>query len=283
VRLPDDPLLKAGVVAMAFALVLVGVVAFASLLAEPIEPAAAVRSNAKTVAEPLVRSDPGMRPWVEEAVPLPNPESRSEADPQPRSSATARPEAQPEPEFEDEAAGPQEAARPERGPLPVGEADWPLPTSEQIEATNQPRQYELAPGAIMGLTIEALGLYDVPVLNSDRQWALDAGVVHEPETSLPWSETPERNVYLAGHRLGWPGTGSHLVFYRLDQLANGDEVLLRDRDGARYKYRVIDAFVVDPDDTWVMGRVRGRDLLTLQTCTPIPTFEKRLIVRAERI
>ena len=27
----------------------------------------------------------------------------------------------------------------------------------------------------------------------------------------------------------------------------------------------------------------GGDLLTLQTCTPIPTFEKRLIVRAERI
>ena len=34
---------------------------------------------------------------------------------------------------------------------------------------------------------------------------------------------------------------------------------------------------------WVTGRVRGRELLTLQTCTPIPTFQKRLIVRAERI
>ena len=31
------------------------------------------------------------------------------------------------------------------------------------------------------------------------------------------------------------------------------------------------------------GESAGRDLLTLQTCTPIPTFEKRLIVRAERI
>jgi sortase A len=41
--------------------------------------------------------------------------------------------------------------------------------------------------------------------------------------------------------------------------------------------------VVGSEDRWVTGRVRGRDLLTLQTCTPIPTFEKRLIVRAERI
>jgi sortase A len=41
--------------------------------------------------------------------------------------------------------------------------------------------------------------------------------------------------------------------------------------------------VVGAEDDWVTGRVRGRDLLTLQTCTPIPSFEKRLIVRAERI
>jgi sortase A len=29
--------------------------------------------------------------------------------------------------------------------------------------------------------------------------------------------------------------------------------------------------------------VRGRDMLTLQTCTPIPTWKKRLIVRADRL
>jgi sortase (surface protein transpeptidase) len=34
-----------------------------------------------------------------------------------------------------------------------------------------------------------------------------------------------------------------------------------------------------------MGRVRGRDMLTLQTCTPIPIpgFQKRLIVGAELV
>src|SRR5215208_4057339 len=37
------------------------------------------------------------------------------------------------------------------------------------------------------------------------------------------------------------------------------------------------------DIAWVMGEVRGRDMLTLQTCTPYPTFEKRLIVRADRV
>ncbi len=135
----------------------------------------------------------------------------------------------------------------------------------------------------MSLSVRSMGLNNVPVLNSDTRRALDMGVVHLPDTSFPWSDTPERNVYLAGHRLGWPGTGSHLVFYRLNQLRGGERVTLRDRRGIRYDYRVIDNFTVGPEDDWVTGRVRGRDLLTLQTCTPIPAFHKRLIVRAERI
>jgi sortase A len=135
----------------------------------------------------------------------------------------------------------------------------------------------------MGLTIPAIGLYNVPVYNSASQWALDNGISHIPETSLPWSPTPQRNVYLAGHRLGWPGTWSHLVFYNLDKLIAGDSVILTDRQGHRYEYRVSESFVTDPGASWVMGQVRGRDMVTLQTCTPIPAFNKRLIVRADRV
>jgi sortase A len=165
----------------------------------------------------------------------------------------------------------------------VVDYDYPLPTEEQKRATTRARRYNLPPGAIMSLTIGTLGLNNVPVLSSNSTRALDQGVIHLPDTSFPWSDTPERNVYLAGHRLGWPGTGSHLVFYQLDELSTGDLVTLRDRQGRSYRYRVIESFVVGPNDTWVTGRVRGRDLLTLQTCTPIPSFHKRLIVRAERI
>ena len=107
--------------------------------------------------------------------------------------------------------------------------------------------------------------------------------MHEPETSLPWSDTPQRNVYLAAHRLGYRGTWTRLVFYNLDKLEEGDRVVLKDRDGKAYEYRVSESFVVDPTDVWVMGQVEGRDMLTLQTCILIPSFDKRLIVRAERV
>jgi sortase A len=135
----------------------------------------------------------------------------------------------------------------------------------------------------MGLTIEALGIYDVPVFDSDGRWALAKGVAHNPETSLPWSQGAQRNVYLAGHRMGYRGTWSRMIFYNLPKLDTGDEVVLRDRAGRTYRYHVSEVFTADPTDVWVMGQVRGRDMVTLQTCTPYPTFEKRLIVRADRV
>ena len=158
-----------------------------------------------------------------------------------------------------------------------------MPTEEEIQAASQPRYYDLPHGAVMGLTVEAIGIYDVPIYDSASQWAMDNGISHIPETSMPWSDTPQRNVYLAGHRLGWPGTWSHLVFYHLDKLGPGDEVVLRDREGRRYSYEVTETFITDPEDSWVMGQVAGRDMVTLQTCTPIPSFERRIVVRADRV
>jgi sortase A len=295
VRLPGhasrDPLLKFGAVALVLALlVAAAVTAYAFLRERPAE-AAGGAVKAASLSEPLARSDPGVDPWVEENVPppriepepdppapRPGPKPQSKPEPEPK----PRPEPKPEPvERAAEAPVPQEEPEPRK--LPAGDGDWPMPTDEQVEKTREPRRYDLPDGAALGLTIGSIGLHDVPVLRSNTRWALDNGVVHARGTSMPWSPTPERNVYLAGHRLGWPGTGSHLVFYRLNELGRGDWISLKSREGKRYAYKVTETFVVGPDDTWVMGRVRGRDMLTLQTCTPIPGFQKRLIVRAERV
>ncbi len=302
-RLPgrafEDPLLRFGAAALALALLFAAAVAAYALLRERPAEAADRTVKAAATSEPLVRSDPGVEPWVEEDVPPPRVEPEPDpeppaSDPPPLPEATPVPEPRPEPKPQPEPVErvaeasapeprPETEPQPEPRTLPVQEAEWPMPTDEQIESTREPRRYDLPDGAALGLTIGSIGLYDVPVLRSNTQSALDNGVIHARGTSMPWSGTPERNVYLAGHRLGWPGTGSHLVFYRLGELDKGDEISLKSRSGGRYVYRVTDAFVVNPDDTWVMGRVRGRDMLTLQTCTPIPGFQKRLIVRAERV
>ena len=263
-------LLKAGIALMAFALAFAGAATVVASLSrdEPAE-ALAVASAPEPTVEPLVRTEPDVEPWVEK-------KQKPPPEPEPRSEPAPNPEPKPEPELRPE---PEPAAP----PSPRAEPQWPTPTSEQVEQATRPRHYELPDGAIMGLTIKALGLHDVPVFNSSADWALDNGVSHERGTSMPWSRSEQRNVYLQGHRLGWPGTGSHLVFYHLNRLERGDEVLLKNRDGNKYTYRVTETFIVEPNDSWVTGRVRDRDMVTLQTCTPIPSFEKRLIVRADRI
>ncbi len=43
-----------------------------------------------------------------------------------------------------------------------------------------------------------------------------------------------------------------------------------------------EVFVVDPNDDWAVNPVRGRDMVTLQTCT-YPSLENRIIVRADRV
>jgi sortase A len=302
-----DPLLRFGAAALALALLFAAAVAAYALLKEaPAEAADRGVKVSHSSSEPLVRSDPGVDPWVEEDVPPPRMESEPEPSPEPETVASdppgPRPEPAPQPKPQPPEPKPQppepkpveraaEAPTPEPKPesepepetLPVRQADWPMPTEGQIERTREPRRYDLPGGAALGLTIGSIGIYDVPVLRSNTRDALDNGVIHARGTSMPWSNTPERNVYLAGHRLGWPGTGSHLIFYRLGELSRGDQISFKSRDGRRYEYRVTGAFVVNPDDTWVMGQVKGRDMLTLQTCTPIPGFQKRLIVRAERV
>ena len=188
-------------------------------------------------------------------------------------------EASPEPRPQ-----PQQQHQPQEQPLPSSERrSWPEPTREELRSANSARRYELLPGAIMGLTIEAMGIYDAPVFDSDASWALANGVAHNPQTSLPWSHSAQRNVFLAGHLMGYRGTWSRMIFYNLHKLNRGDKVVLRDRSGRSYRYRVSEVFKTDPKDVWVMGQVRGRDMVTLQTCTPYPTFEKRLIVRADRV
>ena len=165
--------------------------------------------------------------------------------------------------------------------LPVVPQDWPRPSGEEVSEARGPRYYAPDGSAALALTVEAIGLYDVPVISSSAEEALDRGVIHIPQTLMPWEERRQKNVYLAGHRLGYPGTGSRLVFYDLDKLTRGDSVTLRDRSGNVYEYRVSEIFVVEPNDDWVVDPVRDRDTVTLQTCT-MPDFENRLIVRADR-
>jgi sortase A len=108
----------------------------------------------------------------------------------------------------------------------------------------------------------------------------DYAAVHLEGTGYPWEKGS--NVYIAGHRMGYPGTESFLTFYDMNKLEDGDEIRIRDSNGRRYVYRVFEDFVVGPKALQVTVPVVGKSVLTLQTCT-LPNYTERLIVRAERV
>ncbi len=165
---------------------------------------------------------------------------------------------------------------------PVSDAGWQLPTSNELDQANDGRYYDQESDAVMTLTIDAVGLHDVPVIDSLDEEALGRGVIHVPDTAYPWDSENQKNVFLAGHRVGFSEANSRMVFFNLDELQSGDRILLEDRSGNDYEYRVKELFKVSPTDAWVADTLEDRDLLTLQTCT-YPDLEDRLIVRADRV
>ena len=115
-------------------------------------------------------------------------------------------------------------------------------------------------------------------LGTDETLFHDYAGVHIKHTGYPWEE--EANVYIAGHRLGYEGTNSHLAFWDLNKLEEGDEFYITDSEGRQYTYVVFRKYVTTPANLRVLNTVEGKNIVTLQTCT-LPDYTNRLLIRAE--
>jgi len=178
----------------------------------------------------------------------------------------------------------------EATPEPVAEADLkaqsvekPSPVGDEASASAS-----VPAGAMMSLSVPAMGISDIPVVEGTSEASLSQGAGHLPGTGYPW--VPGSNTYIAGHRIGYPGTPSDHVFWNLPNLGLGDEILLTDSNGTTYTYAVSEIFEVSPTDLSVTAPTGG-DVVSLQTCiedygdywTPGPNWFVRYVVRAERV
>jgi sortase A len=121
----------------------------------------------------------------------------------------------------------------------------------------------------------------VPTVPGTNVQALGShAAIHLAGTGFPWDE--EANVYLAGHRLGYPRTDSFLAFFDLNNLEAGDKIYITDANGTKYTYEVFKEFTVSPTDLSVTQSEPDKNILTLQTCT-LPDYSQRLIVQAELV
>ncbi|GAA3752524.1 hypothetical protein GCM10022225_41240 [Plantactinospora mayteni] len=129
------------------------------------------------------------------------------------------------------------------------------------------------------------GLY-IPKL--DKHWTVVEGVSqkdiryapgHYPTSALPGQVG---NFSVAGHR-------NRATFWRLDELDNGDAIVVESKD-AWFVYHVSQTRIVRPSQVEVVAPVPGKPgkkpteaMLTLTTCNPKFDNYQRLIVHAELI
>jgi sortase A len=134
--------------------------------------------------------------------------------------------------------------------------------------------------SIPQINVKAPVIFEPSYEESKVQLALRRGVVKFATTADPGQNG---NVVIFGHSSGqpWAPGDYKFVFTMLEKLESGDKIYI-DYKGTRYIYRMTNSQVVMPNEVQVLNST-GKPMLTLITCTPVGTSQKRLVVRAEQI
>lgn len=117
----------------------------------------------------------------------------------------------------------------------------------------------------------------IPIYHGTSSDILQKGVGHLEGSSIPIGGENTHAV-LSAHR----GLPSSRLFTDLDQLKVGDTFYIHILDEV-LAYRVNQVLVVEPSDIDFLQIVKGKDYVTLVTCTPYAINTHRLLVRGERI
>src|SRR5919107_2752823 len=147
----------------------------------------------------------------------------------------------------------------------------------KLETTEDDNSSDVGPSdKTLELTVPAMARIendDVPYTSGTDEEALKThAAIHLEGTGFPWER--EANVYIAGHRLGYPNTDSWLTFWDLNKVGKGDEIFVTDANGTKYTYKVFKTIIVSPSDTHVTASESDKNILTLQTCT-LPDYKQR--------
>ena len=116
----------------------------------------------------------------------------------------------------------------------------------------------------------------LPIYHGESEDVLTKGAAHLEHTSFPIGGE-NTHACISAH-CGYP---TQKFFDDIDELENGNEIYIYVLDRT-LKYSVIGTDVVEPDDSSKLEVVKGKDLLTLVTCTPYGVNSHRLLVHAER-
>lgn len=137
---------------------------------------------------------------------------------------------------------------------------------------------------IPSLSVEAPIIWDTTPDYDSQMKAMENGVAWFGIPGANAKPGQVGNTVLSGHRTNdWLEKGDYkFIFVRLDELTKDDLIRITYK-GTRYTYKVTKKEVVEPTDVKALTYETDAPVLTLITCTPLGTSQKRLLVTAEQI
>ena len=130
-------------------------------------------------------------------------------------------------------------------------------------------------GIMAYVEIPKLNIY-MPVYHGTDEGVLQIAAGHLPGSSLPVGGENTHSL-ISGHR----GLPSAKLFTDIDKLKKGDLFFIHVFDEV-LAYKVNQIKIVLPDDVETLEIEKGKDYVTLITCTPYGVNSHRLLVRGER-
>ncbi|MBU4331595.1 class E sortase [Patescibacteria group bacterium] len=169
-----------------------------------------------------------------------------------------------------------------------GNSEEKLSLPTQVTEANDKKELlnyqEPQPVATQLARIEPVNKIIIPKIGVDMKIieGADANVLYQGAWHIPGTSAPDKggNTVISAHRYLYQPPSSR-TFYLLDKLGVGDivKVIWRDKE---YQYQVKEIKVVDPGQVEILSNTT-QPVLTLFTCTPLFTSEKRLVVVADYI
>lgn len=120
-----------------------------------------------------------------------------------------------------------------------------------------------------------------PTNETEYNQALTLGIAQAAGTNLPGRGG--LGYYFAhSSNVSLRSSARNAIFYLLGKLEPGDVVMLW-HEGARHDYQVVESRIVAADDLSFLSNPHDQERIVLQTCWPVGTSLKRLLVFADKL
>lgn len=135
------------------------------------------------------------------------------------------------------------------------------------------------------INVDAPVVYDVPSLaEATIQNALKDGIIHYPIPGASANPGEKGNSVFLGHSSNdvFDDGNYKFIFVQLEQMKEGDTFYIN-YNSVRYTYSVTATETILPTEVTKLIKPSDKPTVTLVTCTPVGTAEKRFLVHADQI